>query len=145
MVGVMENGLFKLLQNFKFSITLLFAGKEDIKMKEIKIKEFLNTNRLISSKDSSKLKKLLEKEIMQDEKITLNFEGIDIAITRFFHDAIGSLYGKFDFEKVDTSIKFKNLSKPIKFMLNKAISSAKKYYENPEKYKKIDEQAYAML
>jgi len=114
-------------------------------MKEIKLKELLNTDRLISSKDSLKLKKLLEKEINKGEKVILDFEGIDIAITRFFHQSIGSLYGEFDFDKVDNLVEFKNASKPMLFMVNKAISSAKKYYKNPEKYKKIDEEAYAML
>jgi len=114
-------------------------------IKEIKIKQVLNTDKLISSKDSIKLKEILKKEIIKNNKIILDFEGINIAITRFFHEAIGSLYKDFEFQKVDNLIEFKNASRSIRFMLNKARSSAKKYYQYPEKYKKIDEEAYAMF
>ncbi|AQQ08460.1 hypothetical protein L21SP3_00237 [Sedimentisphaera cyanobacteriorum] len=62
--------------------------------KEIKIAEFIGSL-CVSSDNGQKLFSKLKSLLEENNKIILNFEGVEILISLFLNVAIGQLYGQF--------------------------------------------------
>ena len=80
-------------------------------MKNIKMKDFFNSEFLISSNKGEKLFKLLNKELEKGTDITLDFEGVKSTITAFFFSGYGPLFKSYEKKELNKRIKFKNLNR----------------------------------
>ncbi|ARN56347.1 STAS-like domain-containing protein [Sedimentisphaera salicampi] len=103
--------------------------------KEIKINaaEFVGSL-CISSDDGQKLFDKLKPLLKENNKIILNFEGVEILISLFLNVAIGQLYGQFSKDVIESSIKVQGLSNSDLQILERVKENALRYYNNPEPY-----------
>ena len=83
--------------------------------------------------DGDKVYKGLEKALNENKKVLISFKNVDKLTSAFLNNAIGKLYGKFDEDKIKTSLSLENMSNSGKILLKRVVSTAKSYFKNPDK------------
>lgn len=91
----------------------------------------------IDENDISQLAKIIVKELKKNNKIELDFQGVDTVLTAFFNGLMGELFEQFDYQVINKSIIFeKSTSRNIKNKYEKSLENAKAFYSNPAKIQK---------
>lgn len=102
----------------------------------ISVKDLTGTSIWVSSSDGDKVYSSIKRAFDKDEHVVLSFErcseNIDAAC--FFSAAIGSLYGDFPDEKVNSLLHICDADDELMRTLKLAVENAKKYYANKDAY-----------
>lgn len=97
-------------------------------MKNILIKNLLNSDIATSYSDGEKLYNFLKNEIDKEDKIILDFSGIKVHTASFFNISIGYLLKDNEIDKLKKKLHFQNLSENGFSTLNKVIKNSIEYY-----------------
>ena len=84
------------------------------------------------SKDGDKLYDYIAEALRNDRKVILSFEGVEVLTACFLNNAIGRLYGVFDWNKIRNSINVENISFADKKLIKKVTDFAKTYFGRKE-------------
>ena len=94
-------------------------------MKDINIVKIINSEFAVSPEDGDTIYELIVESINLNEKVYLNFSGIDIMTTAFLNNAIGKLYKTFNKEVLNKFITMQNISDSDLALVKKVIERAK--------------------
>lgn len=97
-------------------------------MNTLKISEITKSNRAISAVDGEKVHQLISRSFNQNEKVTLDFEGIDLTITAFLNSSIGKLYAIYSQDKIKELLNIVNLHPEEVQLLKLVIDVAKERF-----------------
>lgn len=107
-------------------------------MKTIKVFDVIGKN-AISMQSGDKLYVLIKGDLANGQKITLDFQQINLFASPFFNASIGLLLKDISIQDLQANLSFENLNEVGKDLLNHVISNAIAYYSNSEKaIKEID-------
>lgn len=79
------------------------------------------------------------KNISEDEKVVLDFSGVESIITPFLNTSIGQLYSKYSSKELSEHLSIINIPKGTVQKFNNVISNAKAFYSNNAVYKQAVE------
>ncbi len=68
----------------------------------------------------------------ENEKVEVDFSGMQTILSTFLNNAIGALYKDYDSQFLNGNLKIINLCQEDMFILQRVISRAKDFYANPE-------------
>lgn len=94
-------------------------------MKEILIKNEINTQFAVSPEDGDIIYEKICNYINNKEKISLNFLGLDLITTAFLNNAIGKLYKNLDSYELNKFLTLTNISNSDLNLVKKVINRAK--------------------
>ncbi|MEO1927568.1 MAG: DUF4325 domain-containing protein [Nautiliaceae bacterium] len=98
----------------------------------IKVKDFINSNIATSGDKGYKLQEFIKQNL--DNKIILDFEGIELVNSHFLRRAIGELYKQKELiPMLEKNLIIKNLEEDDLEILNKRIIPLYKDYKRVEK------------
>lgn len=100
-------------------------------MKIIFVKEYVGVN-AISMNSGGKLREVIVKEWEANEKITLDFSGVDVFASPFFNASVGALLKDRSIEELQGKLIFKEISDHGRRLLNLVISNAIKFYSDQD-------------
>lgn len=95
----------------------------------------------VEAEDGQKIFNLIHKAFLEDKKVLLSFQNIEMLTTAFLNTAVGQLYKDFTEEYIKENLKVSNdISDSGKVALKRVVNTAKMYYKDPEALKRsIDE------
>lgn len=99
-------------------------------MKNILIKDLLNSDVAVSYSNGEKLYKFLQVELDKADQINLDFYSIKACATPFFNASIGYLLKDKNINELKRKLDFQNLSSNGYFILNKVIKNSIEHYNN---------------
>lgn len=102
----------------------------------IKLKEFITE--AASMGRGIEFKKVLEKSIIENEKVVVDFDGITRFASPFFNNSFSSLAIQYGFECVE-NIELINISEIGHDTYVSSLENAKLLYNNPEYREEIDD------
>lgn len=102
-------------------------------MKNILIRDFLDSDVAVSYSNGEKLYNFLQVEFDKADKINLDFSSIKAYATPFFNASIGYLLKDKTINELKEKLDFQNLSENGFFILNRVIKNSIEYYNNKEK------------
>lgn len=105
-------------------------------MKNILIRDFLDSDVAVSYSNGEKLYNFLQIELDKGDKITLDFSNIQVYATPFFNASIGYLLKDKKIDELIRKLDFQNLSDNGRHTLNRVINNSIEYYK---KKKSIDQ------
>ncbi|MFZ7282493.1 STAS-like domain-containing protein [Avibacterium avium] len=101
-------------------------------MSHIIVKNLINSNIAVSMPLGDKLYKELIKVWDENNTIKIDFINIDTYATPFFNASIGRLLKDHTIDELKQKLSFEHLSEGGRNLLNRVISNAISFYENPE-------------
>lgn len=99
-------------------------------IRNIKITNVIDSNSAISSEDAEELFKIIDTTLSANNKVNLDFSGIELLLSVFLNVSIGQLYSKYEYSFIDSNLSFSNLSEDDKSTLDKVINRAKQYFRD---------------
>lgn len=90
----------------------------------------------VEASDGEKVCRIISEFLKNDKKISLSFQNIEMITSAFLNSAIGVLYGKFDEQKIKSSVKIQDLNATDAMLLKRVIETAKLFYKDPDGMKK---------
>ena len=87
----------------------------------------------VDAGDGEKVYHLLRKALQEGKKVKLSFQNVEMLTSAFLNTAFGQLYRDFDAENVKNSITIAHLSAEDRVLLKRVISTARLYYQDPER------------
>jgi len=107
-------------------------------MKEIRISIFeqIGSTAAVSSEDGELLFERILMGIVNNVKVILDFNNIELITSTFFNAAIGQLYSKYDSPFLRAHLKVENAAKEDLELLKKVVERAKEYFKNKEQMEK---------
>ena len=99
----------------------------------LSVKNVVGHELCVSSRDGDKLYNILFDALNKDRHVEMSFKGVSTITACFLNPAIGTLYGKFSFDKIRASLKVKDISNDDKMLIKAVTDNAKEYFTNPEK------------
>ena len=96
----------------------------------IKVKDFINTDKAVSSDDGDILFLRIQEEIKAGGIVELDFAEISLLTTAFLNSAIGQLYSVFSSDQLNRYVKLLNVEDEDKVIFKKVISRAKEFFAN---------------
>lgn len=94
-------------------------------MTNIKIKDITRNSLAVSAADGDVVYDKIVETFDKEEKVVLDFEGIELTITAFMNAAIGKLYGKYPTETIRERLDIVNLQNEEKQLLRIVVERAK--------------------
>ena len=94
-------------------------------MELIKVKNITKSHRAISAVDGATIFNLVQEAFRNNEKVTLDFEGIDLTITAFLNSSIGNLYSDYHSDQIKKLLDIKNMPPDELELLKLVIERAK--------------------
>ncbi|MEI6820835.1 MAG: STAS-like domain-containing protein [Bacteroidota bacterium] len=88
----------------------------------------------ISVSDGDALFKKIDKALMQEVVVVLDFQNINFIITAFLNAAIGQLYSKYTSEQLESKLKLENVKSEDVSLFKLVIERAKEYFANKEDF-----------
>ncbi|OZY39224.1 hypothetical protein CJF43_24100 [Pseudomonas fragi] len=108
-------------------------------MEQIKVFELTGRN-AISMQNGEKLYKALHKNLIEGDRIEVNFEKVTLFASPFFNASIGLLLKDISVEKLQQQLSVTNLSDVGRDLLNHVISNAIIFYKNSDNVSKAIDQ-----
>ena len=87
----------------------------------------------VEADDGQKVYDLIEKALHEGKKIKLSFQNVEMLTSAFLNTAIGQLYRDFTEEKIKSSLSVKHMLPEDKALLRRVTTTAKLYYNDPER------------
>ena len=114
-------------------------------MTRLIVKDIINSELAVSTDKGDLVFNELNSKLENNEKVIIDFKGIDLMITAFLNAAIGKLYGKnkYTTDFLNEHIKLENIQKEDISLFKDVIIRAKEYFENKEKFENdVNEMIY---
>ncbi|MBE2895735.1 STAS-like domain-containing protein [Pasteurellaceae bacterium HPA106] len=108
-------------------------------MNRILVKNLIESNISVSMVLGAKLYQEIKTKLSENNKVKIDFEGIDTFASPFFNAAIGKLLKDYSIEQLQESLDFLNINQGGKNLLNKVIANAIEYYKDPNNKTEIAE------
>ena len=111
-------------------------------MREIKISVYsvIGNSFCIDTDDGEKIYTLINKAIINGQKVKLSFQNIELVTSAFLNVAIGQLYRDFDEASIRKAMSVENISDEDIALLRRVVKTAKIFYKDPERLSKaLDE------
>lgn len=105
--------------------------------KYINVLEVIDGPSALTQEEGNKVYQKISDAFEKEEKIIVDFEGIESMISPFLNNSIGQLYGKYQSEEIKNFLELKNFPKSKVATLNVVISNAKRFYMDKKKYENI--------
>ena len=109
--------------------------------RDIKIAKIIGTEIAMSPDDGEKVRAKIEEALSQlpeeGGSIRLCFTGLSMVTTSFLNPAVGVLYGRYDNGLLSRTLSAPDASQSDKKLLQEVIRTAKQYYEDPDRYRRI--------
>ncbi len=102
----------------------------EAKLKNIKVIEIINRNSAVSSDDGENVYTNIIEAFKEGYIVELDFFNISLMTTAFLNTAIGQLYSIYSSEKLNTSLKLKNVAQEDRILFKKVVDRAKQYLAN---------------
>ncbi len=87
----------------------------------------------VESDDGDKVYALLKKALLEEKKVKLTFQNVQLLTSAFLNTAIGQVYRDFPEDKIKRLLSVEQLSQEDMALLKRVTSTAKLYYKNPER------------
>lgn len=107
----------------------------------ISIYEVVGTPFCVATGDGEKVYSRLALALSQNQRVSLSFRNVSLLTSAFLNAAIGQLYGKFDEEKIRSSLDVEEIAPDDGELLDLVVDTAKKYFEDPERAERIAQRA----
>jgi hypothetical protein len=87
----------------------------------------------VEAEDGQKIFSLINKAFLEDKKVLLSFQNIEMLTTAFLNTAVGQLYKDYSEEYIKENLKVTDdISESGKVALKRVVQTAKMYYKDPE-------------
>ena len=105
-------------------------------MTRIIVRDIINSELAVSTEKGDLVFNELNSKLENNEKVIIDFKGIDLMITAFLNAAIGKLYSKerYTTEFLNEHIKLENVQKEDISLFKDVIIRAKEYFEDRDKF-----------
>lgn len=103
-------------------------------MTRLIVKDIINSELAVSTEKGEMVFEAINSYLQNNEKLIIDFKGIDLIITAFLNSAIGKLYGNKNYsgEFLNNHIKIENVESEDISLFKDVIERAKEYFENKE-------------
>ena len=88
------------------------------------------------SDDGQKVYELIKKALLENRKVKVSFQNVEMLTSAFLNTAIGQLYKDFSEGEIKNTLSVDNMSKEDASLLKRVVSTAKLYYKDPEEMEK---------
>jgi hypothetical protein len=107
-------------------------------MTRLTVKDIINSQLAVSTEKGEMVFEAINSHLQKDEKVIVDFKGIDLMITAFLNAAIGKLYGNKNYSGsfLNEHIKLENIEKDDISLFKDVIERAKEYFEDKEGFDK---------
>jgi hypothetical protein len=104
-------------------------------MKDITIDVYnlVGSQLCVASDDGEKVYTLIKKALDEDKSLVISFRNISMITSAFLNAAIGQLYRDFQESVIEEKIRFTDIDPDDDEIVKKVKSTAKLFYENPER------------
>lgn len=96
----------------------------------IKISDEIRSTSAISLDDGSEIFEKINLAFQNNVIVILDFSKINVLTSTFLNAAIGQLYGTYDSEYLNNSLKIESITKKDSELLLKVINRAKEYFKD---------------
>ena len=91
--------------------------------------------------DGDKVYRLLSRAVTRAKKkkrkVVLSFRNVEVLMPSFMGGVIGRLYKKYSEAEVRRLVQFEDMQEKDEYLIGRVAKSAKFYYEDPARYKRI--------
>ena len=107
-------------------------------MNKLIVKDIINSPLAVSTEKGEMVFQAIDSHLQKNEKVVIDFKGIDLMITAFLNAAIGKLYGnkKYTSEFLNEHLSLENVASEDRSLFKDVIERAKEYFENKESFDK---------
>lgn len=107
-------------------------------MNKLIVKDIINSPLAVSTEKGEMVFQAIDNHLRKNEKVVIDFKGIDLMITAFLNAAIGKLYGNKNYtsEFLNQHIDLENVASEDRSLFKDVIERAKEYFENKESFDK---------
>ena len=91
----------------------------------------------VASDDGQKVHKHLDAALRANQNVVLSFHDVTVLTGAFLNAAVGELYGIFDEEKIQTSLRVEDAEPKDLTLLDRVIRNAKLYFEDPKRFNQV--------
>ena len=108
----------------------------------ISVYEVVGTPFCVATGDGEKVYSRLASALGQNQRVLLSFRNVSILTSAFLNAAVGQLYGKFDEERIRSSLEVEEMAPDDVELLDLVRDTAKKYFEDPDRAERIAQRAF---
>lgn len=90
----------------------------------------------VEADDGQKVYELIKKALLENRKVKVSFQNVEMLTSAFLNTAIGQLYKDFSEGEIKNNLSVDNMSKEDASLLKRVVSTAKLYYKDPEEMEK---------
>jgi len=107
----------------------------------IRVFEVVGSGLCVASDDGQKVHDQIAIALREGQKVDISFHNVESLTSAFLNTAIGQLYGDFSEDQIRASISVKDMSSDDLNLLKRVVDTAKLYFKDPERFKKIMDEA----
>jgi hypothetical protein len=104
---------------------------------KIKVVDVIGSNLGVSSEDGGAVFEKIQIALNARQSVELDFTGIDMLISAFLNAAVGKLVEKLSVEEIHQRVKFTGMADGDPELLEKVLENAHRYYEDPDRFRKL--------
>lgn len=101
----------------------------------ISVFEVVGSPLCVASGDGQKVYNRLYTALNHGQPVCLSFHNVTNLTSAFLNVAVGQLYGQFNEEQIRRQLKVTDIEPDDIELLKRVVESAKRYFQNPERYK----------
>lgn len=103
----------------------------------LRVKDVIDSSVAISSKKGEILYEEIRRNLIDDNEVTVDFEGISDLTTAFLNVAIGHLYTSYSSDTLNRKLKIVNMDELDTYLLSQVIERVKMNQEEEEVFKAL--------
>ncbi len=111
----------------------------------INVVDVINSSFCVATEDARKLYNNIYQNIIEKKKVVASFKNIKLLTPLFLNMSICQLYGQFDEDIINNYVDIVDIDEEDKKMLSIQVKKAKRYFKNPELFKKIINTSFGEL
>jgi hypothetical protein len=104
---------------------------------KIKVADVIGSNLGVSSEDGRAVFEKIRIALNARQSVELDFTGIDLVISAFLNASVGKLVENLSIEEIHQRIKFTGMADGDPELLEKVLENARRYYEDPDRFRKL--------
>lgn len=104
---------------------------------QIDVADTIGSDFCVATEDARKLYEYISRSIMEKKKVVVSFSNVKLLTPLFLNMSICQLYGQFKEDTINNYLDIINMNARDKKMLSMQIKKAKRYFRNPDAYKKL--------